>query len=328
MIYPINRKISVFKNYIHFLFIIIISVVSLYAQSETTAVIQSDSVSKTYSSISGSLPLQLTLDNSPYLVEADIFVTPGTTVSIESGVVLLFSNFTGLHVQGSLYVKGTKENPVVFTSRNDPIYNQVSSVNAAPYDWNGIDIYESAIGTLFDNCIVQYSVYGIRSQTEHLKIQNSFFLQNGKSNVSVKDHIFTAGTTAFSYVAPNKETTALSAGSDKDSIPSVDLSASATTSKKSGNTGKHNSFKNILRYSGVVLAVGGVAAAAAEYNKYKKAKDDFDLINQKTDYNMQTYTSSDWEKADKKVKDETTMIGVFGGAGILGLIMFGVSFAF
>jgi len=90
-----------------------------------------------------------------------------------------------LHVQGTLYVKGTSENPVIFTSKNDRLYNVSSSVDPAPFDWNGIDIYEGAIGTSFLGCSIKYSVYGIRSQTEHFKILNSIFSSNGKADVTV-----------------------------------------------------------------------------------------------------------------------------------------------
>lgn len=293
-------------------------------QNDTTESTQSEVSSKSFTSLSGSLPSRLTIAESPYLAEADIFVSPGTTVSIDSGVTVLFNNFTGLHVQGTLYVKGTKDNPVVFTSKNDPMYNQVGPVTAAPYDWNGVDVYESSIGTAFDNCIVQYSVYGIKSQTEHFKIQNSFFLQNGKSNVSVKENIFPAGTSAFSYSDPAIE---MSATNEiiEDTTKTITSEVKKVPDSKAS---KRKVVKNILRYSGVLIAAGGIAAAAFEYRKYKDANDNFNTINQKNDYNMQTYTSSDWEKANKKVNDETTLLGIFGGTGMLGLLMFGISFTF
>jgi len=272
-----------------------------------------------FTSLSGNLPEVVTLEKSPYLVEADVFVTPGTTVTIESGVVLLFSNFTGLHIQGTLYVKGAKEQPVVFTSRNDPYYTQVSGVNAAPYDWNGIDIYENAIGTTFDNTIIQFSVYGIRSQTEHIKIINSFFLQNGKSNLSIKSETFEISSNAFSFNAPVNVVVPSSVIAKDTITPSLQTQSPEK---------KKVTLRNVIRYSGLVLAVGGIGAGIFQYQRYAEAADKMDEISEINDHNMLTYTSSDWNQSNQKYKDERLKLGLYGGVGVLGLLSFIISFTF
>ena len=60
----------------------------------------------------------MNLDESgnPFIVEQDIIVPDGHKVVIKEGCVFLFNPFTGLQVLGELQVKGTQENPVVFTS--------------------------------------------------------------------------------------------------------------------------------------------------------------------------------------------------------------------
>lgn len=298
---------------------------SIVLSSDTVIVSEraiQDSTPAFFTSLSGSLPPLLVKVQSPYFVEADIFVSPGSTVSIEAGVVVLFGNFTVLHIQGALYAKGTKEHPVVFTSVNDQKYNRTALVSAAPYDWNGIDIYESAIGTMFDSCIVQYSVYGIRSQTDQIKILGSHFLQNGKSNVAVKDSIFTIPSNPFTYT-PLPTIPAVRPTDTLTPIPKIAVPPTASTQAVKGST-----LQLLFRYSGMVLAAGCFAAATLEYDRYKKAENEFDLINTKTDQNMQTYTSRDWNTAKNRVERETTITSVLAGMGATGVLLFSVSFAF
>jgi hypothetical protein len=40
----------------------------------------------------------------------DIFVSPGSSVTIEAGTVLMFESFTGLHVQGLYMLKVNRTN--------------------------------------------------------------------------------------------------------------------------------------------------------------------------------------------------------------------------
>ncbi|HEX7510885.1 MAG TPA: hypothetical protein VF335_06265, partial [Chitinivibrionales bacterium] len=66
--------------------------------------------------LGGNLPKIIPACNKPYLVTADAYVAPGKTVRIEQGAVLLFKNFTGIHVEGKLVVEGTPAHPVIFSS--------------------------------------------------------------------------------------------------------------------------------------------------------------------------------------------------------------------
>lgn len=135
--------------------------------------------------LSGVLPD--VIEKGVYLVTGDVFVSPGSAVSVQAGTIFLFREFSGIHVQGVLYVNGLEEEMVVFTSVNDSLFVPDASVKPAPFDWNGIDIYEGAPGTTFKHCRIQYSVYGIRSQTEHVKLDDVIFTNNGKSDFSVKN---------------------------------------------------------------------------------------------------------------------------------------------
>lgn len=91
----------------------------------------------------------LTADQSPYVVSVEFFVDSSSTLIIEPGVILKFGKEymktwmkfpTRLRVAGSLYVNGTEENPVIFTSIADDKFggdtNLDSSATAPAWrDW-------------------------------------------------------------------------------------------------------------------------------------------------------------------------------------------------
>ena len=138
------------------------------------------------SELGGDLPKIVTVDKSPYIVVADLYVPTGKTVVIEAGTVLLFKNFTGLHVRGILIAKGTALAPVVFSSENDQNYNKLSNLNPTPFDWNGIYIHNDGIGTDLENVKISYSVKGIFSETKFIRIGNGMFSDNGRSNCTIE----------------------------------------------------------------------------------------------------------------------------------------------
>ena len=79
--------------------------------------------------------------------------------------VLLFEGFAGMHVQGTLYVKGETDKNVVFTSKTT-VNGMNLRIDAAPYDWNGIDIYETARDD-FNNVsyVIRFTVLNLRLST-------------------------------------------------------------------------------------------------------------------------------------------------------------------
>ncbi|NLG19084.1 MAG: hypothetical protein GX556_17305 [Fibrobacter sp.] len=277
--------------------------------------------------LSGSLPEHLTSEK-PYSVVADIYVSPGSTVTIDAGAVFLFESFTGMHVQGTVYVKGEAEKPVVFTSKNDRQWNLNSGVDAAPFDWNGIDIYETAIGTDFTQCVIQYSVYGLRSQTEHFKVNNLIFSNNGKANVSIKgEKREVLPNEPFSYGQNTAATV----------IPEPDLLPETVTDtlKKPVDLIKEKPRKRssagiqILRYTGLAAALGSAAAAAWYYENSFKISDqklkDLSVLDNKE---MLIYTSKDWESAERERNKKLALCISGAGGALIGLGLFVLTFTF
>lgn len=92
---------------------------------------------------------------SPYIIQSNILVVYGTTLTISSNVTVSFATNTQLQVNGTLVATGTPTNKVVFTS---------ASAQKKPGDWNGIyglsgDIFTSSIR--LDNCLVEYATDGV-----------------------------------------------------------------------------------------------------------------------------------------------------------------------
>jgi hypothetical protein len=275
--------------------------------------------------LSGELNGNLTADTK-YHVVGDIFVPPGSSISIEAGTVIMFSEFTGLHVQGTLYARGTEEQPIIFTSQHDSSIIGSTPVPPAPFDWNGIDIYESAVGSELFYCNISYSVYGIRSQTDYCKINSSVFNNNGKSDFTIKDikKEVTSGI-PFSYSPLQDALSNVSAETDtKPSPETIPEKPADVTNKKQGSAGKQ-----ILRYAGLALGVGGGAYSAISYfTKYKSADEDFKKLSELDDQEMRTYTSDDWN--DARDKRNSSLIHTLSGAAgaVLGILSFSLSFAF
>ncbi|HEX2958083.1 MAG TPA: hypothetical protein VHO70_14715 [Chitinispirillaceae bacterium] len=272
------------------------------------------------------------IEKGIYVVTGDVFVSPGSTVSVQAGTVFLFKEFTGIHVQGSLYVIGTESEPIVFTSANDSSYLRNASVKAAPFDWNGIDVYDGAIGTTLNNCRIQYSVYGIRSQTEYVKLENVRFSSNGKSDFSIKEERKEV-TDPYNYiyepapvipVAP----TAVSSVSEQNpesvqkSKPSLGIESPSP--QKNGNRG----VRAFFRVTGIMLALGGGGLGAYFGDQYLNSQDHYKDISHLDNEEMRLYTSEDWKNAKEKRDQDFLKTVICGGVGILGLTSFVISFAF
>jgi hypothetical protein len=194
--------------------------------------------------------------NNPYIVEHDIIVPQGMTVTIPEGIVILFHPFTGFRVEGRLNVRGTEENLVIFTSINDKTFNPQTEFFPNPFDWNGILVTKDSEGAFMNNFSLKYSVYGVKSQCMNIIIQNAIFQQNGQFNFTVNEQIKpVVDNIPFSYKDPS------------DSTRSINLSDTGNNPKDSMvsdlNRPDQKKRKKIaaLRFSflGVGLA-GGVTA--------------------------------------------------------------------
>ncbi|MBN1307921.1 MAG: hypothetical protein JXA18_08395 [Chitinispirillaceae bacterium] len=208
-----------------------------------------------FTDLAGELPHIVTADKSPYLVKADIFVVTGKTVHVQPGTVFLFNNFTGLHVQGVLTVKGTPARPVVFSSSHDRTYSG-DTLNPTPYDWNGIHIQKDGMGTVMEHFRVLYSVKGIVSETKFISLTSGIFSENGRSHCTIEgaEQQVTAGK-PFSFAVSLKDATV-------DGVP-VKILRDPQAFKR-----------NTVRYSGLTLMAGGMVIGGFFGASYRESQRD------------------------------------------------------
>lgn len=189
--------------------------------------------------LGGNLSKVIVAKKQPYFVTSDIYVPSGKTVTLEPGVVLLFKNFTGMHIEGRLIAEGTSKKPIVFSSEFDRSFNPGTGTRANPYDWNGIYIHESGIGSMLAYCKILYSVYGITALTKYIKFDNVRFLSNGRSDLTIegKKPLITAEPYSYTLTVSDAK---------RDGVP-VDILMDPYAKKR-----------GVLRYSGLsLLAAGG-----------------------------------------------------------------------
>ena len=291
-----------------------------------------------FPTLSGVLPEVIEGDKT-YLVVGDIFVSPGSTVTVQAGAVLLFESFTGMHVQGTLYARGSESKPVIFTSKNDSIHNAASTIAVAPFDWNGIDIYESAIGTSMFWCLIQYSVYGIRSQSEFCTLEQVTFKQNGKAHFTIKDSrqdIIEGMQFSYTYTTqPRNEHMPEIPRSDfensiekEQTFPSPAVTENPKPIIPDPPQKRSSPGALIIRYTGLVIGVGGFVGGAWYLKEYLDSRERLEDLSSYSASNMVSHSSKDWNKAKDEYDRNLLYTIAAGSAGVLGLLGFSISFAF
>jgi hypothetical protein len=262
-----------------------------------------------FSTLAGPLPKVVEAAKGPYLVIADIEVPAGKLVTIEPGTVLLFKNFTGLHVQGRLVAEGTAARPLIFTSEFDKDYNPASSMYPNPYDWNGLYIHANAVGTSLSHSNLYYSVYGIISETKYIRIFSGSFANNGKTNLVIegKEHI--VADAPYTYELLLKDATV-------DGVPIRILRDPAAP--------KRNTF----RFAGIGAIIGGAGMGVYSTLQWREDQERLEKLSDPNPPNTIDHSSAEWNDT----RSERNLDRVLSTAGYclvaIGAVGFGWSFSF
>jgi hypothetical protein len=263
--------------------------------------------SGSFDTLIGMLPSLIRYSERPYLVTSNIEVPPDRTVTIEPGTVLLFKNFSGLHVRGRLIARGTPEKPIVFTSEYDRRYNPSSSRDANPFDWDGIYMTLNSLGSQLTHVTISYSVYCITSESKFIRLEPLTVIDNGKSVIMIDQQEYPLTDTLFTYVLDNYDISKVKINLFKDPI-----------AKK----------RTIFRMLGTTLMLGGVGSGiyyAIELNKDSKSLQDLSGTNF---VNLNLHTSADWKNKNEKVNNDKWFIGGSSLVLLGGLAFFSWTFTF
>jgi hypothetical protein len=279
-----------------------------------TPAVQSATTNNCFETLGGNLPWLIAARAKPYLVTSDIYVPSGKTVTIERGAILLFKNFTGLHVEGRLIAEGDAGHPIVFSSEFDRTYNPAAPLHANPYDWNGIYIHESGLGSTMAHCRVLYSVYGVNSLTRYIRFASAVFADNGRSNLTIEGKLQpVTAAEPFTYALTLDD-------ARKDGVP-VAVLMDPRAKKRS-----------ILRYGGLSLLAGGItltvwcSVLVGHDQQRMAALKDSHVTDENS--NLVKNLRADWEKAER---DKNRDVGFTMGSLVLAFIGgsgFGFSFTF
>jgi len=286
------------------------SVVSLLILTFTILGQEANQSTIGFDTLGGPLPKILKAQDKPYYVVADIEVSANRVVTIEPGVVILFKNFTSLHVTGKLIAQGTKNLPIIFTSENDKQYNPKSALMPNPYDWNGIYIHDDAFGTIMTHCVVSYTVYGIISDTKFIKLDPVTLLENGKSNLIIEGKEHTVTGDSYQYTLSTKD-------ASKDGIP-INLLQDPLAPRR-----------NILRYSGLAAAVGGFGVGIYYATQFSGSWKKWEEVNAPNpDLNILQKDPEYYEQTQDQKNKDLLLMCVGMGVGLLGSLGFTLSFTF
>lgn len=274
---------------------------------------ESDSIMQftatSFDTLIGSLPSIVKNRNHPYIVPSNIEVPPDRTVTIEPGTVLLFRNFSGLHIRGKLIALGTKDKPIIFSSEFDKEFNSQSIRDANPFDWDGIYMTIDALGSQMSHCTIAYSVYCITSESKYIRLDPVFFKDNGKNTVTIDNAEYQISDSSFTFKLDISK-------SYKDGIP-IELFTNPVAKKR-------NSFR-IIGSSLAIIGIGTGIYYAVELNKTSKK---FDDLSQTDFENLNRYTNKDWKDTKQKMTTDKWMIGAGSLLLISGALFFTWTFTF
>lgn len=240
-----------------------------------------------------------------YVATGVITVKRGKTLTFAPGCVVRFKPFTGIVVEGTLKCIGWVSQPVIFTSDN----NRLNTANPnykipAPFDWNGIQIADSAASVFFENVRIAYSTYGldIKSSSSKINLKGVVFSENGRSGITIEEkQLGVIDNEQFSFVQPEPE----------NAVVAVKSRPAPPAPKAKSVPSKKSSWKTPVR-----LSLAGVALAGAAFGVYENMQGNKFYNDYHNDQDSIS-ANADWKKIQKSQNFRTIgyVIGIVAACG-------------
>jgi Right handed beta helix region len=138
------------------------------------------------------------LDGSPYVVDGNVTIASGATLTIDPGVVVKMNGqFRQLFVNGTLHAVGTADSPITFTSYQDDSVGgdtngDGSATTGSPGQWYSISVSSGSLNSQLSYVTAQYGGYGSAnwnygalSVSGAVSVDNSTFTKNQDSGILV-----------------------------------------------------------------------------------------------------------------------------------------------
>ena len=137
--------------------------------------------------------MELTNENSPYIVDCDIEVLPDVKLSIGEGVEIVFTDSCSFKIFGEIWAEGTKQGPIIFRPAADlPYWENIRMENATGQcNFKHVQIFNGRLNALNSDVLLE-NVY--IENTKHLDYWNGLF--NSKhGNIAVRNSRFVGNNT-------------------------------------------------------------------------------------------------------------------------------------
>ncbi len=121
--------------------------------------------------------------NLPYKISTGLGVNASTTLTLDAGVVLKFTNSGSLTVQGNLIANGTSANKVIFTSIKDDAYggdtnNDGTTTAPAKADWSQVHLENATATSTIANATFSYGTTGLKLTNSAATLDSVLFKTN------------------------------------------------------------------------------------------------------------------------------------------------------
>lgn len=121
----------------------------------------------------------------PVVIYDSIYVSSGTTLTIEAGTQLYFHQQASMCVDGTLVVNGTLENPVVFRGdRTGNLFDYLPYDNT-PQQWGGV--YLNGSGHKLTYLDLHSSTFGIKAEDTDIELANCVIHNTGGNALWTKN---------------------------------------------------------------------------------------------------------------------------------------------